>query len=90
MMMSELLPLYENDRYIVVVVDLSGDMDTYTDGRFQYDAAYAVVNKVTEVWEHVCSQLPEACFTAMSLDNAMASAPWMWKDKGEKVAEAVN
>jgi len=49
-MTSELLPLYEDARYVVVVVDLSEDMDTYTDGRFQYDTAYAVVNKETGVW----------------------------------------
>lgn len=88
-----LLGLYENERYIVVAVDFLGpeaDGDPYTDGRFQYDTGYAVVNKETEVWEHVCTQLPEACFTAMSLNNAMDAAPWNWKDKGENVSELVN
>jgi hypothetical protein len=72
--------VFDTEHYVV----LHGDVDTvlgqepYTDGKFNYYKVYLVVNKQTEVVEHVCIQLPEACWVATGLNSAVAKAPWAW------------
>ena len=77
--------LYENDNYRVDSAEFD-ETNLFTDGRFGYTAGYVVINKTTEIIEHVCVQLPEACFTAFSLDSAMKKSPWDW---AANVAEAL-
>jgi hypothetical protein len=73
------LVLYEND-YYVVVTGVLNDPHLFNDGRVTYREGYCVINRQTEVVEHFCVQLPEACFTAAGLANALKSAPWAWSD----------
>jgi hypothetical protein len=86
--------LYDNERYFVIAVNIDPTEggEPYVDGRFTYFDVYAVVNKETDVWEHVCVQLPEACFTAMSLNSAMEMAPWHEAKKATpgQIVETVN
>lgn len=77
-------PVYENNYYVVVVLYLGPDSPVmYNDGRFAYRTCYAVMNKDTEVLEHVCTQLPEAIFSAVTLADSLEKAPWNWKAPDE-------
>lgn len=76
--------LYENENYRVDIAEFADD-NRFTDGRWGYQDGYVVINKNTEVIEHACSQFPEACFTAATLNTAVQKAPWNW---AANVAEA--
>lgn len=69
-------PVYENDHYVVDILYIDPELEPFVDGRFTYYTVYAVTNKLTEVIEHTSVQLPEAIFTAVSLDAALRNAPW--------------
>ena len=79
--------VFENEHYIVGILELGPDGDMYTDGKFAYRTCYAVINKQTDVIEHVCVQLPEAIFCAVGLAAALDKAPWKW---AKDVVEAAN
>jgi hypothetical protein len=74
-------PLYENNNYEVVILYLGEDGEPFVDGRFVYRTIYAVMNKGTGVMEHTAIQLPDAIFTAVSLDAALEKAPWNWANE---------
>lgn len=75
---TEGTPIYENTNYEVVILYLGEDGEPFVDGRYVYRTIYAVRNKGTDVLEHTAIQLPDAIFTAVSLNTALEQAPWNW------------
>lgn len=74
-------PTYQNENYLVFIFNMEGTDQKFTDGNFQYDECYVVVNRANGVVEHACVRMPEACFIAYQLNKALIDPPWAWADK---------
>lgn len=72
-------PLFENERYTVIVTQVPGPHEKMYRG-------YGVRNKTTMVDEYFTMQLPDACSVAEQLDLAMQTEQWRWVRDAREVA----
>lgn len=69
------ITLHENENYVVMVEEYDEPVQF---AGAPYDAAYAVLNRGTDVVEFLTPQLPNAISVAEQLDMALTMKDWEW------------